>query len=227
MVTLRRRVQPVECLGGGGDCRIEADRLGRAADVVIDRLGDADDRDAELVEPMRDREATLSSDDDQCVEPETLERRDERCAVVAWFGIAEIGMLKPERIRAVGRTENGPAADEQTANVVQAEFPCPAENRAFVSVQETDNVPSVTENRCLDDGAERRIQAWCVATSGEYADSSLRHVWPPFRLRAGERQVYSASRANRCPPRQSPCAFYASAVMVSMDRSFPSRECER
>ena len=45
-VRLGRRVQPVDGIGGEGHRRVEAETVGRADDVVVDGLRDADQRDA-------------------------------------------------------------------------------------------------------------------------------------------------------------------------------------
>ena len=75
VVGLGRRVQLVDGLGGGVDGREEPDGQLGPADVVVDGLGDADDRQAlVLVQPRGRRQRALAADDDQPVEPVDLER---------------------------------------------------------------------------------------------------------------------------------------------------------
>ena len=62
------RVQPIDGVGGEGDRRVEAETVGRADDVVVDGLRDADERDAAFAELVGDGERAVAADDDQRVE---------------------------------------------------------------------------------------------------------------------------------------------------------------
>ena len=55
VVRLRGRVQPVDRLGADRDRRVEAERVVGRGQVVVDRLRDADDREAVLLEQPRRR----------------------------------------------------------------------------------------------------------------------------------------------------------------------------
>ncbi len=67
-VRLGRRVQPIDGVGGEADGGVEPERVGRADDVVVDRLGHADQRDAHLGELVGDGQRAVAADDDQPVE---------------------------------------------------------------------------------------------------------------------------------------------------------------
>ena len=70
VVRLRRRVQPVDRLGGDEDRGVEAEGVVGAREVVVDRLRHADDRELLLgVEARRDAESVLAADRDERVEP--------------------------------------------------------------------------------------------------------------------------------------------------------------
>ena len=67
MVGLGRRVQPVDRVGGKADRGIEAEGVRRFDDVVVDGLGNADKRNAALVEPVSNGECAVAANYDQRV----------------------------------------------------------------------------------------------------------------------------------------------------------------
>ena len=76
-VTLRRRVQLVDRLGRGADRGVKPERGDGSHHVIVDRLGDPDDRQALLPEIMRDRETAIASDRDQGIETARIEGVDQ------------------------------------------------------------------------------------------------------------------------------------------------------
>ena len=69
VVALRGGVQAVDRLGGDLHRCVEAERLVGAAEVVVDRLRDPDDREAEIRVELRGRaQRVLAADGDQAVE---------------------------------------------------------------------------------------------------------------------------------------------------------------
>ena len=68
VVRLGGGVQPVDRLGRDGDRGVEAERVVGGAEVVVDRLGHADDADAVVGQPLRDAEGVLAADRDQRVD---------------------------------------------------------------------------------------------------------------------------------------------------------------
>ena len=77
-----RRVQPIDRVGGEADRRVEAETARRADDVVVDRLRHADERDALLVELVRDRQRAVAADADERVELHLLEHLHDAVGVV-------------------------------------------------------------------------------------------------------------------------------------------------
>ena len=73
----RRRVQPIDGVGREADRRVEPERVRRPDDVVVDRLGDADERDAHLRELVRDRQRAVAAEHDERVEPHPVEHLDD------------------------------------------------------------------------------------------------------------------------------------------------------
>ena len=78
VVRLRRRVQPIDRVGRERHRRIESERHRRLDDVVVDRLGHADDGHAALVKLVGDGERAVAADDDERVESERAEVLDAR-----------------------------------------------------------------------------------------------------------------------------------------------------
>ena len=120
-VRLRRRVQPVDGIGGEGDRGIEAETVGRADDVVVDGLRDADQRDAAFVELVSDRERAIAADDDERVERHPVEHLDHAIGVVPGaFGRAD---RMGERVAAVGRAEDGAAEPQDAGHIPRRQRP--------------------------------------------------------------------------------------------------------
>ena len=77
VVALGSGVHLVERLGRGADGAVEPERALRAGHVVVDRLGDTDDRQSLAPELVRDLEAAVAADRDQGVEAAGLEGSDQ------------------------------------------------------------------------------------------------------------------------------------------------------
>ena len=90
------RVQPIDRVGREADGGVEAETARRADDVVVDRLRHADERDALLVELVRDGQRAVAADADQRVELHLLEHLDHAVAVV------EGALRRDDRRRANG-----------------------------------------------------------------------------------------------------------------------------
>ncbi len=74
VVRLGGRVEAVDRVGGDLHRRLEAEGVVGSREVVVDRLGDADHRDARRAQPARDAERVLATDRDQRVDAEPVER---------------------------------------------------------------------------------------------------------------------------------------------------------
>ena len=74
VVRLGRRVEPVDRLRGDEDGRVETEGVVGAAEIVVDRLRNADDREGVLlVEPRRDTQCVLAADRHEGVDTGALE----------------------------------------------------------------------------------------------------------------------------------------------------------
>ena len=77
-----RGVQPVDGVGGEADRAVEPEGAVGLDDVVVDGLGNADERNAPLVKLVGDRQRAVAADDDERVEAEIVKRLDAACGVV-------------------------------------------------------------------------------------------------------------------------------------------------
>ncbi len=154
----RRRVQPVDGVAGRLHRGVEAERLVGAGDVVVDRLGQADDPQAAAVEPVRGRQRALAADGDERVEAELGEAIDDQLL----FALVE-------RIVAT-RAQLGAAAHQPAVRALAVERHGVALLEPEPRAPDTENVQAEgfgPEHTATDDG----IDAWRIAAAGEDADS--------------------------------------------------------
>jgi len=167
IVRLRGRVQLVERVERRLHRGVEAERGDRPADVVVDRLRDADDVHPLVAQPLGDRERAVAADGDQRIDAELARTLDEVIRTIDHPERAirlEEGIL--ERIPAVGGAEDGPAKMADAANGLPSErddlF---LAEEAGVALGDTEDLPAAVE-RGEDGSADDRIQAGSVAATG-------------------------------------------------------------
>src|SRR4051812_50230749 len=68
-----RRVQTIDRVGCERDGGVEPETIGRANDIVVDRLRDTDNRNAERAELVGDGQCAIAADGDQRAEPHLVE----------------------------------------------------------------------------------------------------------------------------------------------------------
>ena len=116
-----RRMQPIDGVGGAGDGRIESERPKRAFEIVVDRFGNADDRDSVLMELLCDAERTIAADRHHRRQPQLCHSAfdifKQLGRQAATFAVTYFGGELP----AVGRAQNGSAADQQAVQSVVVE----------------------------------------------------------------------------------------------------------
>jgi hypothetical protein len=117
VVRLGGGVQPIDGVGCEINGGIEAETVGGSDDVVVDRLRDADDRDAAVVEPVGDRQRAIAADDDQRIEAHLVEHLDDAIRVVT--DAFRRGDRIRERVAAVGRAENRSTKTQDPGHVAR------------------------------------------------------------------------------------------------------------
>ena len=160
VVALRGGVDAVDGLGRDGHRGVEPDRLVRAPDVVVDRLGDGHDPDARLGDLARGVQRAVAADADERLDALRLQRRQDGVEA------AVVGV----RVVAGGAEER--AADGQlVADVLAGERQAEPVDDAPPPVAEADDRVPVLALAALDDGADRGVQAGDVAATREQTDS--------------------------------------------------------
>ena len=160
VVRLGRGVQPVDRLHRDVDRGVEAEGEVGGVEVVVDRLGHADDVDAEVVQLGRDTERVLAADGDQRVDAEVGE------VLLDLLDAA----LDLERVGARG-AEDGAAARQDAAHLRDAELAGRALERALPAVAEADELVAVLLDALADHGPDDGVQAGAVAAPGEHSDA--------------------------------------------------------
>jgi hypothetical protein len=111
------RVQAIDGVGREIDGGVEAETVGGPDDVVVDRLRNADDGDAAMIEPVGDRQRAIAADDDQRVEAHLVKHLDDAIGVVA--DAFRRGDRIGERVAAVGRAENRSTKTQDAGHVAR------------------------------------------------------------------------------------------------------------
>src|SRR5579862_9726115 len=164
VVRLGRRMQAVDRLGRDRHGGVEPERVVGAGEIVVDRLRDADDREAVLgVEARGDAERVLAADCDQRVEPAVGE-------VLQHLLDAPVQL---ERVRP-SRADDRPAAGEDPRHLRRPEVDERPVDQAAPALEDADRVPA-GRVRGAHHRPDHGIQPGAVATARE----------DPYRARHG------------------------------------------
>ena len=199
LVGLGRRVQPVDRVDGDVHGRVEPEGDVGADDVVVDRLGHADDPgQARLEEPVGEVQRSVAADRDQRVEPLLPEAPD-------GSALRSIGTARPRRwARRRRRGCRGWPCPGSCPDVHDAAHPVVVEPDQAAGIVVEEAAVAVADPRprspCLDRregrGADDGVEAGGVAAAGVDGDlaDGLRHK----RREDRDEPVRSARGAGRC-----------------------------
>ena len=150
--------EAVDGLGHDVDRGVEAEGEVGDHQVVVDGLGDADDRHAELfVEAVGDAEGVVAADGDEGVEAEVLE-------VLADGGQVGVGVL--EGVGAGGAEDRAAPGDDAVGlGRRRAGRSCSWTSPRQPSRMPTQRAAGVADP--LDDGPDHRVEAGAVAAAGQ------------------------------------------------------------
>jgi len=170
MVGGRRGLQPVHRLGGDRQRGVEAERHVGAEDVVVDGLGNPDDRDPFGLEPPGDREASIAADHEQALDAVT--RQCPQHGVRPVLVGSPVGSIDryPEGIVAVGSAEDGSALRQDAGDVVEAERPGLVREQPGEAVEEAGDPDVVPVRRRLDHRSQRGVHARAIAARRHHPD---------------------------------------------------------
>ena len=164
-------VEPIEGVGGGRHGRIEAEGERRGAEIVVDRLRNADDGHACLVALLRDRQRAVTADAHQAADPQLLEGRRRRLEELR---VDRHPVVLPHQCResaGVRGTEDRPPLGEDVGNERRIErHPSDRVDEPLVPTEEAEALVAETMGALhhrTDDGVEARA----IPASGEDADA--------------------------------------------------------
>jgi hypothetical protein len=162
-----RGVQPIEALRHHRDGRVKPERLVREAQIVVDRLRDADARQPVQREIVRDRHRAVAADAHDALQPQRAER---------FYRLGRGGsILVPGRKGpAVGRAEHRAADGEQPIHHQPVQMPPLVVHETFEPVMESHHADPAPCQR-LHHGADHRVQPRRVASSCQKP-----HFFAPF-----------------------------------------------
>ena len=189
-------------VAGAGDRRREADAVLGVADVVVHRLRDGNDLDAEPVELGRVTERVVTADGDKVFDAERREVRQHLAGdVPGRGGDATLGTQGDRKVLAgevigqllhfgrvgAARVQHGATAPVDGAGVltVQRDDVVGPAGRVL-EVQVRERLPAATEAEDLDvvlaaavgNALDHRVETGDVAATSENADALLRHDQP-------------------------------------------------
>src|SRR5690606_6665484 len=182
VVALRSGVDPVDRLGGDVHGRVEADGAVGAGDVVVDRLGDGDDRQTGLRALARRVEGAVTADADQAVDPLRLQRGVDRLQAT----------LNGVRVVA-RRAQQGATGVEDPADVAAGELLHVPLGDTLPPVAEADDGVAVLAQTVLHHCPDGGVEAGTVSTAGEQTDSHS------VSFASGVRASSSLTAAPRAP----------------------------
>ena len=191
VVRLGRRVQAVDRLGRDLHRGLKAEREVRRVEVVVDRLGHADGREARREELARDAERVVAADRDQHVDAALLQRREH--ALLAVLGLVDV--------RARG-AEDRAALVQDAARVLARQLDRVVVEHALPALAKAEDLVPVVVDPLADDSADDGVEAGAVAAACQKSDSChARH--PATRVPSAVGTLVAllrpaARRARRC-----------------------------
>ncbi len=185
----RGRLQPIERLGRDRDRGVEADRHLGQAEIVVDRLGNADQREIALArEPVEDPEAAVAADADHGIESERAHALDDLVGPIDQRAVRHrIG----EWVAFVGRPQDGAAEPQHHAGrAAQIELLMAgrALQQTLGALANPDHLPAEAMMGAMHDRPNDRIEAGAVAAAGQNADALGHDVATPLARRVAGRR---------------------------------------
>jgi len=200
-----RGAQPVDRLQRDVDRRVRADRHVRAEQIVVDRRGDAHDREALRGERRRAALRAVAADHHQRLD---AARRELRASAVAGRLLAELRRARAAQHRA--------APLDDAADIARGERRERVGEQPGVAVGDAEHLPAARERRARD-RADRGVHAGRVAAAGEHRDA--RHG---CSSRAGSRGCASTGPGDSISPLPTPSSRRRRAAGSTRESSDPT-----
>src|SRR5690606_12859832 len=181
VVGLRGGVQPVDGLGGDVDRGVEAEGVVGARQVVVDRLGHADDLDVTVGQLLGDAKSVLAADRDQRVDAGGRE-----VLLDAVDAVLDLERVRPRR------AQDGATARQDAPDGLDVQGHRLALQGTPPAVTEADELVTVDAHPLTDDASDHGVQTGAVAASGQ---DSYTH--------GGFLPTWFTTRIALCPPRRA------------------------
>ena len=177
MVGLGRGVNLVDGVGSGVQRGIKAESNFGGGKIIVDGLGHAHDLHALLEELLRNGLGPVAADADHGVHSQLAGVGNHLVGNIPNYLDTVLDTFVVERIAAVGGAQDSAPAGQNAAHVFEREFAGPFRpNQPVEAIGNADDLPLVLEDGGLHRGADDRIKAGGVATSGTDADAAdVRH----------------------------------------------------
>ena len=156
---LRRGVQPVDRVGGDLHRGVKAEGALGETDVVVDRLGHADDRHPHLGKLVGTRETALATDHHEPADAMTLQR-----------GPYPLDAVVEHERGVAARADDGAAPRENAPAALDREFLERLLDQPHIPVVETERAPAELALRLADDATDDGVETRAVAATGQHAD---------------------------------------------------------
>ena len=177
MVRFRGGVDLVHGIGRGHERRIETECDLGGGKIVVDGFRHTDDVHSLLEKLERDRLRTVPANADHGIDTQLARVGDDLIRNIADDFHAILDGAVVEGIAAIRGSENGTAAGQNSADIVEGEgtrFFRP--DQAIEAIGNADDSPVVFENGRFHGRADNRIQARSISASGTNADTAnVRH----------------------------------------------------
>ena len=169
-----RRVQPVERVAGRINGSIETERNVRTADVIVDSLGDAHDRNAFFIDLFGNAHRTVTANDDQRVEAEFVEISNHHVGDIGFDGFSAFSDRSiRERVGAVRCAQNRAAQMKNSRDTRIRQCPGLTMDQAIEALFNSEDFPAEADAG-FDGRPNDGIQCRAVSATGKDANSHKR-----------------------------------------------------
>src|SRR5262249_20195686 len=164
-MALSSRVQFVESVASGTHSSVEAKSGGRASNIVINSLRDADERNALLIESFCDGQRAVAADHDERIQTKMAEIRNDPVGEIAFDSrpfVVEYRVGK--RICSIGSAQNGAAEMKNAGDTRLPQWPSLTMHQPVKAFFYSEDFPAEA-NGCFDGRADNGIQRRTVSTA--------------------------------------------------------------
>ena len=179
VVRVSRGVETVDGIGGDPHGSVEAEGHVGPGDVVVDGLGDGEDRDPGVLELEGVAHRAVATETDQRLQPMLLHDLAHHCPTVHGRAVGELHPVHPGPARA----EHGASPGQDPRKGVAVEPQVSVQHQALEAVLEADDLHPVGALGRFPDRSDRRVEPGAVTARGQDANGSSHRAMLSTRLR--------------------------------------------